>query len=96
MTIATSTRRLIAVLFVAGMILNSSSRADALYMEGKSIERPIDWTLKVGNREFGIAEEVHVRVWFFNEHDGREVLSVGTAICFGVGAVTVPSRFRVG
>ena len=75
--------------------LFSPGNADAMFMQWQEIERPVDWRLSLSGREFGIAEEVHVKKWFFNEYDGREVQSVGTAIHFGFGAVTVPCRLMV-
>lgn len=71
------------------------SRAEAMYMESKEIERPIDWTVVSGSGRYGIAEEHLVRKWFFNEHDGKEELSVGTAFHFGNAAITVPIRLTV-
>ena len=95
METAVSTRRALLVLLVMTVSLFSPDRADAMYSEWREIERPIDWRLSLGQHEFGIAEEIHVRKWFFNEYDGREVQSVGTAIHFGFGAVTVPCRLVV-
>jgi hypothetical protein len=64
-------------------------------MQWEETERPVDWRVGLGRHQFGIAEEVRVKKWFFNEYDGREVLSLGTAIHFGFGAVTVPCRLPV-
>ena len=64
-------------------------------MQWEETERPVDWRVGLGGREFGIAEEVHVKKSFFNRFDGREVLSSGTAIHFGFGVVTVPCRLMV-
>ena len=97
METAVSTRRALLVLLVMTVSLFSPDRADAMYSEWREIERPIDWRLSLGQHEFGIAEEIHVRKWFWSGEfeDGREVQSVGTAIHFGFGAVTVPCRLVV-
>ena len=93
METAVLTRRALVVLLVMTVSLFSPGRADALSMQWNVIERPVDWRLSLSGRDFGIAEEVHVKKWLLNRHDGREVQSVGTAIHFGFGAVTVPCRF---
>ena len=92
METAVLTRRALVVLLVMTVSLFSPGRADALSMQWNVIERPVDWRLSLSGRDFGIAEEVHVKKWLLNRHDGREVQSVGTAIHFGFGAVTVPCR----
>ena len=95
METAVLTRRALLLLLVMTVSLFSPGRADALSMQWNVIERPVDWRLSLSGRDFGIAEEVHVKKWFLNRHDGREVQSVGTAIHFGFGAVTVPCRLVV-
>ncbi len=94
-TVATI-RRMLFVSMAMAVSLFSPGRADAMYSEWREIERPVDWRVSLGQREFGIAEEVHVKKSFFSEMDEvREVLSVGTAIHFGFGAVTVPCRLAM-
>ena len=93
-TVATI-RRMLFVLLALALPLFSPGRANALYMEWREIERPVDWRVSVGQHSVGIAEEVHVRKWFLNEHDGREIQSVGTAIHYGFGTFTVPCRLVV-
>ena len=95
METAVSTRRALLVLLVMTVSLFSPDRADALIIQWNVIERPVDWRLSLSGRDFGIAEEVHVKKWLFKRHAGREVQSVGTAIHFGFGAITVPCRLVV-
>ena len=74
--------------------LLSMSRAEAIMFYSDKIERPIDWTFMSGTERIGIAEEIRVRIGT-GSWEEREVLSVGTAIHFGFGAVTVPCRLLV-
>lgn len=67
------------------------SRAEAIMFLSDEIERPIDWTFVSGTERVGIAEEIRVRIGT-GSWESREVLSVGTAIHFGFGVVTVPCR----
>jgi hypothetical protein len=97
METAALTRRALVVLLAVGASLFSFGRADAMYSWDLVVERPVDWTLSFGDREFGVAEEVVVKHWFSTKspHQGREVQSVSTAIHFGFGSVSVPCRFMV-
>ena len=74
--------------------LLSMSRAEAIMFYSDKIERPIDWTFMSGTERIGIAEEIRVRIGT-GSWEEREVLSVGTAIHFGFGSVTVPCRLRM-
>ncbi|MBC8114761.1 MAG: hypothetical protein H7062_10315 [Candidatus Saccharimonas sp.] len=74
--------------------LLSVGRAEAVIFFSDEIERPIDWTLMSGTERIGIAEEIRVRIGT-GSWESREVLSVGTAIHVGFGAVTIPCRLVV-
>ena len=74
--------------------LLSVGRAEAVIFYSNEIERPIDWTLMSGTVRVGIAEEIRVTIGT-GSWESREVLSVGTAIHFGFGSVTVPCRLVV-
>lgn len=95
MRAALATRRVLVVLVAMAVWLARPDRAEALFMVWNEIERQVDWTVVSGGGRYGIAQEHLVKKWFLNEHDGREELSVGTAIHFGTGSVTVPCRLRV-
>ncbi len=87
-------RRAWLMLLTLVFSLLSMSRAEAIMFYSNKIERPIDWTFLSGTERVGIAEEVKVRIGT-GSWESREVLSVGTAIHFGFGAVTVPCRLPV-
>ena len=95
MATTASTRRLFPVLLTVAMALFSTSRADALSMSGTSVQRRIDWTIQLSGAEVGIAEEQVVQWWIGGHTYGEKVQSVGTAIHFGFGVVTVPCRLPV-
>ena len=69
-------------------------QADAMMIYYQQIERPIDWTFMSGVQRIGIAEEIHVKIGS-GSWESRDVLSVGTAVHFGFGAVTIPCRLVV-
>ena len=87
-------RRAWLLLLTLVFSLLSMSRAEAIMFYSVKIERPIDWTFMSGANRVGIAEEIRVRIGT-GSWEEREVLSVGTAIHFGFGAVTVPCRLPV-
>lgn len=69
--------------------------AHADYSEWQKVERQIDWTAPVAGGRIGIAEERYIRMWSFNEFDGRIILGVRTTIHYGFGVVSVPCRLWV-
>lgn len=87
-------RRAWLMLLTLVFSLLSVGRAEAVIFFSNEIERPIDWTLMAGSQRVGIAEEIRVRIGT-GSWEERHVLSVGTAIHFGFGAVTVPCRLPV-
>ena len=87
-------RRAWLMLLTLVFSLLSMARAEAIMFYSDEIERPIDWTLMSGTVRVGIAEEVRVRIGS-GSWESHEVLSVGTAIHFGLGVVTVPCRLPV-
>ncbi len=87
-------RRAWLMLLTLVFSLLSIARAEAIMFYSDKIERPIDWTFMSGTERVGIAEEVRVRIGT-GSWEERHVLSVGTAIHFGFGAVTVPCRLPV-
>ena len=89
MTIPRRLRRAWLMLLTLVFSLLSMGRAEAIVFFSEEISRPIDWTLMSGTVQVGIAEEVRVRIGS-GSWESREVLSVGTVIHFGFGAVTVP------
>ena len=95
MATTASKRRLFPVLLAVAMALFSTSRADALFMSGTSVQRRIDWTIQLSGAEVGIAEEQVVQWWIAGIGHGEKVQSVGTAIHFGFGTVTAPCRLPV-
>ena len=95
MATTASKRRLFPVLLAVAMALFSTSRADALSDWGMSVQRRIDWTIQLSGAEVGIAEEQVVQWWIGGRVHGEKVQSVGTAIHFGFGTVTVPCRLVV-
>lgn len=94
MTIPRRLRRAWLMLLTLVFSLLSMGRAEAMMIYSNEIERPIDWTFMSGSQRVGIAEEIKVIIGA-GSWDSREVLSVGTAIHFGFGAVTVPCRLPV-
>ena len=87
-------RRAWLMLLTLVLSLLSMGRAEAMMFYFEETERPIDWTLMSGTKRVGVAEEIRVRIGT-GSWESRDVLSVGTAVHFGFGAVTVPCRLMV-